>query len=115
MDYKTCVKGDQMKNNRRAYLCCNDKTEGFYKELWDKRLGEYITRVKSIDDATGVYVIDKDSINKDKLNKVLEEAQMKGIRVWNLNKELVDEELIDALYKDKLNSRIKGANIEIER
>lgn len=58
---------------------------------------------------------DKDRINKDKLNKVLEEAQIKGIRVWNLNKELVDEELIDALYKDKLNSRIKGANIEIER
>ena len=110
MDYKTCVKGDQMKNNRRAYLCCSDKMEGFYKGLWDKRLGEYITRVKSIDDATGVYVIDKDSINK-----VLEEAQIKGIRVWNLNKELVDEELIDALYKDKLNSRIKGANIEIER
>lgn len=115
MDYKTCVKGEKMKNNRRAYLCCSDKMEGFYKGLWDKRLGEYITRVKSIDDATGVYVIDKDSINKDKLNKVLEEAQIKGIRVWNLNKELVDEELIDALYKDKLNSRIKGANIEIER
>ena len=40
---------------------------------------------------------------------------MKGIRVWNLNKELVDEELVEALYKDKLNSKIKGASIEIER
>lgn len=115
MDYKTCVKGDQMKNNRRATYAATIKWKVFTKGLWDKRLGEYITRVKSIDEQSGVYVIDKDSINKDKLNKVLEEAQMKGIRVWNLNKELVDEELVEALYKDKLNSRIKGASIEIER
>lgn len=109
-----------MKNNRRAYLCCNDKMEGFYKGLWDKRLGEYITRVKSIDDATGVYIIDRKNVDKNKVDKVLQEAKLKGIRVWNLNKELVDEELVDeelvdALYKDRLNSKLKGAEIEIER
>lgn len=40
---------------------------------------------------------------------------MKGIRVWNLNKQLIDEELVDAIYNDRLNSKIKGAEIEIER
>ena len=51
MGYKISLKGENMKNNRRAFLC----------------------------------------------------------------KQLIDEELVDAIYNDRLNSRIKGAEIEIER
>lgn len=49
MGYKISLKGENMKNNRRAFLCCSDGMESFYEDLWDKRLGEYITRVDSID------------------------------------------------------------------
>ena len=115
MGYKISLKGENMKNNRRAFLCCSDGMESFYEDLWDKRLGEYITRVDSIDDSTGVYIIYRKNIDNDKVKKVVVEAQMKGIRVWNLNKQLIDEELVDAIYNDRLNSRIKGAEIEIER
>lgn len=72
MGYKISLKGENMKNNRRAFLCCSDGMESFYEDLWDKRLGEYITRVDSIDDSTGVYIIDRKNKSSDERHKSME-------------------------------------------
>lgn len=96
---------------RKAFLCCSKQKEKSCFDLWEERMGNYIPLVNKIEEATEIYVVEKDNIEHSELIKVLEQAQKLKLKVYFLDNELIHEELA----KQSLNSKQKQEGMEIDK
>lgn len=94
--------------NRRAYLCCNESKKAMYREKWEQRMGEHITLVNHIEDASVVYIIDEKEVQKEVKDSVIQISEQMGLNVHYLNQELVDENAVNNM----LNGRYRPARKE---
>lgn len=94
--------------SRRAYLCCNESKKAMYRQKWEQRMGEHITLVNHIEDASVVYIIDEKEVQKEIKENVIQISEQMGLNVHYLNQELVDENAVNNM----LNGRYRPVRKE---
>lgn len=102
--------------NRRAYLCCDESKKAMYREKWEQRMGDHITLVNHIEDASVVYIIDESNVQKEAKDNVIQISEQLGLKVHYLNQELVDEtvvkNILDGKYRPVKKEKSKSEDME---
>ncbi len=94
--------------NRRAYICCNESKKAAYRAKWEERMGEHITLVNHIEDASMVYIIDGGNVPAREKQNVIEVSEKLGITVKYLNQDFIDEEAV----RNVLDGKCKPVKME---
>lgn len=102
--------------NRRAYLCCDESKKAMYREKWEQRMGDHITLVNHIEDASVVYIIDESGVQQKEKENVIQISDKLGLKVHYLNQDLIDEtvvkNLLDGKYKPARKEKSKSEDME---
>lgn len=87
--------------NRRAYLCCDESKRAVYQEKWEQRMGDHITLVNHIEDASVVYIIDESGVEQKEKESVLKKSEKLGLKVHYLNQDLISEAAVENMLSGK--------------
>ncbi len=102
--------------NRRAFLCCDESKRAVYQEKWEQRMGDHITLVNHIEDASVVYIIDESGIEQKEKDNVIKISDNLGLTVHYLNQDLINEtaveNMLDGKYRPIRKEKSKSEDME---